>query len=196
MMIIRTNYSKVYNLETYKRIAVISGHRGSVLSLTLSEDGQMLFSSAGDRFVNVWDTKTLLRLYSIYSMYDIGDVFCVLYSSSLNTVYLGAQNTSIQVDQPHYSSLASADSSSGIIWMKKTADLKPNQTSTHGSARTVSLTLWDQVAFELLLLISTLLQTGHLVNLWQRPCSTRSRSEQIAECATCLSLDLDHPQHV
>jgi di- and tripeptidase len=91
------NQFQVYNLETYKRIAVILGHRGSVLSLTLSEDGQLLFSSAGDRFVNVWDTKTLLRVYSIYSMYDIGDVFCVCYSSSLNTVYLGAQNTSIQV---------------------------------------------------------------------------------------------------
>jgi WD40 repeat protein len=89
----------VYNLETYKRIAVILGHRGSVLSLTLSEDASLLFSSAGDRFVNVWDTKTLLRVYSIYSMYDIGDVFCVSYSSTLNTVYLGAQNTSIQASQ-------------------------------------------------------------------------------------------------
>lgn len=92
------NQLQVYNLETYKRIAVILGHRGSVLSLTLSEDGHLLFSSAGDRFVNVWDTKTLLRVYSIYSMYDIGDIFCVSYSSALNTVYLGAQNTSIQVN--------------------------------------------------------------------------------------------------
>ncbi|QDS72330.1 hypothetical protein FKW77_007817 [Venturia effusa] len=70
--------------------------RGSVLSLTLSQDGQLLFSTAGDRFVNVWDTKSLLRVYSIYSTYDIGDIFCVSYSSTLNTVYLGAQNTSIQ----------------------------------------------------------------------------------------------------
>jgi di- and tripeptidase len=36
-------------------------------------------------------------VYAIYSDYDIGDAFCVSYSSLLQTVYLGAQNTSIQV---------------------------------------------------------------------------------------------------
>lgn len=45
----------------------------------------------------MWDTNTFGRVYSIYSTYDIGDVFCVSYSSNLQTVYLGAQNTSIQV---------------------------------------------------------------------------------------------------
>lgn len=44
---------KVYSLDTYKRNAVIEGHRGSVLALCLSEDEGLLFSSAGDRFVNV-----------------------------------------------------------------------------------------------------------------------------------------------
>lgn len=37
-----------------------------------------------------------MRLYSIYSTYDVGDVFCVAYSCNLQTVYLGSQNTSIQ----------------------------------------------------------------------------------------------------
>ena len=45
----------------------------------------------------VWCPETLKRIYSIYSKYDIGDVFCVVYSVELQTVYLGAQNTSIQV---------------------------------------------------------------------------------------------------
>ena len=36
------------------------------------------------------------RVYSIYSTYDVGDVFCLAYSTRLNTVFLGAQNTSIQ----------------------------------------------------------------------------------------------------
>ncbi len=45
----------------------------------------------------VWCTHSLNRLYSIYSTYDVGDLFCVAYSASLKTVYLGAQNTSIQV---------------------------------------------------------------------------------------------------
>jgi di- and tripeptidase len=43
----------VYCLNTYKRVAVIDGHRGSVLALCLSDDETLLFSSAGDRFVNV-----------------------------------------------------------------------------------------------------------------------------------------------
>jgi len=86
----------VYDLETYRRHAVIDGHSGSVLGLCLSQDEQLLFSSAGDRFVNVWHTKTLQRVYCIYSTYDVGDVFCVSYSTALQTVYLGAQNTSIQ----------------------------------------------------------------------------------------------------
>jgi len=86
----------VYDLETYSRHAIINGHSGSVLGLCLSQDEQLLFSSAGDRFVNVWHTKTLQRVYCIWSTYDVGDVFCVSYSTTLQTVYLGAQNTSIQ----------------------------------------------------------------------------------------------------
>ncbi|KAL9094925.1 MAG: hypothetical protein Q9165_002875 [Trypethelium subeluteriae] len=46
--------------------------------------------------VHVWDTKDFRRKYSVFSTYDIGDVFCVSYSSVLQTLYLGAQNTSIQ----------------------------------------------------------------------------------------------------
>ncbi|KAK8233372.1 hypothetical protein IWZ00DRAFT_52692 [Phyllosticta capitalensis] len=86
----------VYGLETYERVALISGHRGSVLGLCLSQDQELLFSSAGDRIVNVWNARTFARVYSIYSSYDIGDVFCVSYSAAHETIYLGAQNTSIQ----------------------------------------------------------------------------------------------------
>jgi di- and tripeptidase len=85
----------VFGLETYERKAVIDGHRGSVLGLCLSDDGTLLFSSAGDRIVNVWSAKTLVRVGCLYSSYDVGDIFCVAYSDSLRTVYLGAQNTTI-----------------------------------------------------------------------------------------------------
>jgi len=85
----------VFGLETYERKAVIDAHRGSVLGLCLSEDGTLLFSSAGDRIVNVWSAKTLARVGCLYSSYDVGDIFCVAYSEELRTVYLGAQNTTI-----------------------------------------------------------------------------------------------------
>ena len=86
----------VFDLKTYIRHAVIEAHSGSVLGLCISQDGRLLFSSGGDRFVNVWNTKDLRRAFCIYSTYDVGDIFCVAYSATLQTVYLGAQNTSIQ----------------------------------------------------------------------------------------------------
>ncbi|KAK4958054.1 hypothetical protein LTR10_004479 [Elasticomyces elasticus] len=86
----------VYSLSTFERKAVIEGHRGSVLGLCLSRDAGLLFSSAGDRIVNVWNTADLTRKCCLYSSFDVGDVFCVSYSESLQMVYLGAQNTTIQ----------------------------------------------------------------------------------------------------
>ncbi|KAF2198426.1 glutathione degradosome [Delitschia confertaspora ATCC 74209] len=86
----------VFNLDTFERRATIQGHRGSVLGLCLSQDQNLLFSTATDPIVNVWSTETFLRLYALYSTYDVGDIFCVAYSSYHQIVYLGAQNTSIQ----------------------------------------------------------------------------------------------------
>ncbi|PVH98218.1 beta-Ala-His dipeptidase [Periconia macrospinosa] len=86
----------VYNLDTYERRKVIEAHKGSVLGLCLSQDQKLLFSSATDPIVNVWCTTNFRRLYALWSPYDVGDIFCVAYSSSHQIVYLGAQNTSIQ----------------------------------------------------------------------------------------------------
>lgn len=108
--------TQVWSLETYERLASIKAHNRSVLSLFVSEEDGLLFSSARDAIVNVcqqgnavsqseltadnyqvWDIHTLVRKFSIYSVYDVGDVFCVTYSATTKTVYLGAMNTSIQV---------------------------------------------------------------------------------------------------
>ncbi|MCJ1309702.1 hypothetical protein MMC25_003362 [Agyrium rufum] len=86
----------VWSLDTFERVTTIHAHRSSILSLFASEDGALLFSSGGDAIVNIWNTTTFHRQYSLYSTYDIGDIFCVVYSTSLQTVYFGAQNTSIQ----------------------------------------------------------------------------------------------------
>ncbi|KAL8803943.1 MAG: hypothetical protein Q9200_006020 [Gallowayella weberi] len=92
-LILRT---QVWSLGTYERLYSIKAHHRSVLSLFISEPKALLFSSAGDAIVNVWCTQSLTNVYSIYSTYDVGDVFCVAYSALLDTVYLGSQNTSIQ----------------------------------------------------------------------------------------------------
>ena len=43
----------VFALKTCQQVAAIQAHNGSVLNLCLSDDGKLLFSSAGDRIVNV-----------------------------------------------------------------------------------------------------------------------------------------------
>lgn len=86
----------VFDLKSYEKKATIWGHRGSVLGLCLSPDQRLLFSSARDRIVNVWSTESLERQWCIIASGDVGDVFCVTYSAVQRTVYLGAQNTTIQ----------------------------------------------------------------------------------------------------
>lgn len=88
----------VWNLSTFELDDKVQAHKRAVLCLFLSQEHQFLFSSGGDAIVNVWCIKSgkLIRIHEIYSTYDIGDVFSVAYSAQFDTVYLGAQNTSIQ----------------------------------------------------------------------------------------------------
>ncbi|KAE7996969.1 hypothetical protein FH972_001645 [Carpinus fangiana] len=86
----------VFDLQTFERIKDVKAHQASILGLCLSRNAQLLFACSGDRLLSVWDAKTLTHLASIYSLYDVGDIFCVSYSSRSKRVYLGAQNTSIQ----------------------------------------------------------------------------------------------------
>jgi di- and tripeptidase len=85
-----------WSLDSYELALRIQAHKRAVLCLFLSQDGRLLFSSAGDAIVNAWCPKNLKRLYHIYSTYDVGDVFSVAYSTQFQTAYFGAQNTSIQ----------------------------------------------------------------------------------------------------
>jgi di- and tripeptidase len=86
----------VWSLASFEQVLRIQAHTRAVLCLFLSADQTLLFSSAGDAIVNAWCPNNLKRLYHIYSTYDVGDVFSVAYSPHFETVYLGAQNTSIQ----------------------------------------------------------------------------------------------------
>ncbi|RAK78832.1 glutamine amidotransferase subunit DUG2 [Aspergillus fijiensis CBS 313.89] len=104
-----------WSLETYDLVLSVHAHQESVLDLYLSEDGELLFSTGGDSVVNVWSTRTFDRLYSIHSHHDVGDIFAVAYSSSLKTIYCGAQNTSIQWCDISQVDAASAQSSAAQL---------------------------------------------------------------------------------
>ncbi|RIB28464.1 WD40-repeat-containing domain protein [Gigaspora rosea] len=89
-------YIRVWDLSAFQQIKTLRGHTGGILCLYLSGDYTMLFSSSGDETVRVWNTETLNCLYVIQSSHDVGDLFSVVYSDSLETLYIGCQNTSIQ----------------------------------------------------------------------------------------------------
>lgn len=88
----------VWSLGSYELVHTIQAHKRTVLCLFLSTTGDspLLFSSAGDAVISVWCPKTFKRLYEIYSTFDVGDMFSVAYSAQYETVYMGAQNASIQ----------------------------------------------------------------------------------------------------
>ncbi|KAK9450760.1 uncharacterized protein V1518DRAFT_411636 [Limtongia smithiae] len=91
-----TQASQVYDPQTFQLVATLTGHGGSVLCLNVSLKRRLLFSGATDSILKIWHIDTLQELYTLYSVFDIGDIFAVLYSETLNTVFFGSQNASIQ----------------------------------------------------------------------------------------------------
>ena len=88
-----------YSLETYELLSTAIGHEDSILSLTLSEDHALLFSTGADSTTNIWSAQSLERLQSLRSYYETGDIFCLTHSSRLDVIFLGAQNGSISWQQ-------------------------------------------------------------------------------------------------
>jgi len=76
----------------------LRGHSGSVLALEYAEDRRWLFSAGGDSTVRVWSTITMTPIYVIepYLESGAGDIFSLVWSPSLQTIYIGCQNTSLQ----------------------------------------------------------------------------------------------------
>ncbi|ROV89713.1 hypothetical protein VMCG_10350 [Cytospora schulzeri] len=107
----------VWSLATFELVRRIQAHKRHVLWLFLSDSPSstshsdstssapdsleadsrsLLISSAGDALVSVWCPTTFTRLYEIYSLDHVGDIFSCAYSRQQDTVYLGAQDQSIQ----------------------------------------------------------------------------------------------------
>jgi WD40 repeat protein len=106
---------QAWSLSTYQLLLSVQAHQEGVVSLYISDDGQLLFSGGADSVINVrarnepfsllllsdddqvWSTNDFQRLYSIHSTEDVGDIFSIVYSSDLKTIFCGAQDQSIQV---------------------------------------------------------------------------------------------------
>jgi di- and tripeptidase len=116
---------QAWSLSTYQLLLSVQAHQEGVVSLYISDDGQLLFSGGADSVINVrarnepfsllilsdndqvWSTDDFQRLYSIHSAEDVGDIFSIVYSSGLETIFCGAQDQSIQVGPYLPSSLTS-----------------------------------------------------------------------------------------
>ncbi|KAJ7688222.1 hypothetical protein B0H14DRAFT_3053338 [Mycena olivaceomarginata] len=103
----------VWDKKTFRLKDNLRGHTGSVLALAYAEDRKWLFSSSGDSTVRIWSTTTLTPVYvlSPYLETGAGDLFSLAWSPSLQTIYVGCQNTSLQwyhFDSAHHPAGAGA----------------------------------------------------------------------------------------
>jgi di- and tripeptidase len=91
----------VWSLSTFQLAKRIQAHKRTILWLTIAaetpdSETTLLISSAADAIVSIWCPRTFRRLYEIYSTHHVGDIFSVAYSPQQETIYVGAQDTTIQ----------------------------------------------------------------------------------------------------
>ncbi|KII90799.1 hypothetical protein PLICRDRAFT_174166 [Plicaturopsis crispa FD-325 SS-3] len=88
----------VWDKQTFNLKTILRGHTGSILSLEYAEDRRWLFSSSGDSTVRIWSTETLTPIYILnpYLETGAGDLFSIVWSPPLQTIFIGCQNTSLQ----------------------------------------------------------------------------------------------------
>ena len=48
---------KVWDSETGKNVANLKGHKGSVNSIKMANDGSYAFSVGTDKFIHIWDVR-------------------------------------------------------------------------------------------------------------------------------------------
>lgn len=67
---------KVWDSETGKNVANLRGHKGSVYSIKMSNDGAFAFSVGTDKFIQIWDVRQRTAVHAIDgSMYgDMNDI--------------------------------------------------------------------------------------------------------------------------
>ncbi|EIW81236.1 glutathione degradosome [Coniophora puteana RWD-64-598 SS2] len=89
---------QVWDKQSFTLKTTLNGHTASVLALEYAKEKCWLFSAAGDSTVRIWSTKSLAPLYVLHPYLETGagDLFSLAWSPSLQTVYVGCQNTSLQ----------------------------------------------------------------------------------------------------
>lgn len=87
---------KVWDSETGKNIANLKGHKGSVYSIKMSNDGSFAMSVGTDKFIHIWDVRQRTSAYTIDGqMYsDMNDISFSTSPSLGGSGGLGSQRSS------------------------------------------------------------------------------------------------------
>ncbi|KAL0579213.1 hypothetical protein V5O48_002775 [Marasmius crinis-equi] len=111
----------VWDKKSFQLKHTLRGHTGSVLALVYSSERDLLFSSSGDSTVRIWSGKTLNPLFTVdpYQETGAGDLFSLDWSPTLETIYIGCQNTSIQWLDFHRSGTVSGTSTPTLGGLRK-----------------------------------------------------------------------------
>ncbi|KAJ7584980.1 hypothetical protein C8J56DRAFT_139703 [Mycena floridula] len=88
----------VWDKRSFSLKKTLQGHSGSVLALVYAADKQWLLSSSGDSTIRIWSTDSLSIVHVLDPHLETGagDLFSLAWSPSLQTIYVGCQNTSLQ----------------------------------------------------------------------------------------------------
>ncbi|KAI6042632.1 glutathione degradosome [Pisolithus marmoratus] len=94
----------VWTKQTCTLKTSLRGHTGSILALELAEAKRWLFSASGDSTVRglsihqIWSTAKFEQIYILYPYLETGagDLFSLAWNPSLQIIYIGCQNTSLQ----------------------------------------------------------------------------------------------------
>ncbi|KAL0060134.1 hypothetical protein AAF712_013106 [Marasmius tenuissimus] len=106
----------VWDKKSFQLKDTLQGHKGAVLALVYASERDWLFSSSGDSTVRIWSGKTLNLLFTVdpYQETGAGDLFSLDWSPTLQTIYVGCQNTSLQWIEFHRSGYASGTSTPNL----------------------------------------------------------------------------------
>lgn len=88
----------VWDKHTFTLETSLRGHTGSILALELAEEKGWLFSASGDSTVRVWSTVTFqpVCILNPYLETGAGDLFSLIWNPTMQVIYIGCQNTSLQ----------------------------------------------------------------------------------------------------
>ncbi|KAF8073641.1 hypothetical protein FPV67DRAFT_1605948 [Lyophyllum atratum] len=134
----------VWDKKTFTLKRTLQGHTGSVLALEIAKEKDWLFSSSGDSTIRIWSTVELTPLYSLdpYLETSAGDIFSLSWSSTLQTIYIGCQNTSLQWYDFHDPIMSSSSSTSSS---PRPASFDPTAPASGTSTPSTSFTVTRKV---------------------------------------------------